>query len=164
MVIPAKATWSAQVDNKRAWGTSIKNQAGGNGQQRTCHLTQMKIAVKRAPQKLLAIRRKRTRHINTPLVTLLEAYWCSLVSLILRKNRSPRTHVSWQSRPHQRVSTAQLSPSHHTKSGVTTSFCMCWDFQSPTRDITHSSQYAVRWAVNAFQACTPPPLGTQFPR
>jgi hypothetical protein len=34
MVIPAEATWSAQFDTKRAWGTSIKKQPGGAASKR----------------------------------------------------------------------------------------------------------------------------------
>jgi hypothetical protein len=53
MAIPADATWSAQFDNKRAWGTSIKNQPGGDGQQNTGHVRQTEISIKCAKWKSL---------------------------------------------------------------------------------------------------------------
>jgi hypothetical protein len=46
MVVPVEAMWLTQVDNKWAWGTIIKKQPGGNGQQRTGHLTPTEADVK----------------------------------------------------------------------------------------------------------------------
>jgi hypothetical protein len=53
MVIPTEAMLSIHFDNKRSWGTSIKNLTGGNGQQKTGHLTATEIAAKRSTWKSL---------------------------------------------------------------------------------------------------------------
>jgi hypothetical protein len=53
LVIPVEATWSTEYGTKRAWGTNIMKQPGGNGQHQTSHLTTMEIAVKRATWKSL---------------------------------------------------------------------------------------------------------------
>jgi hypothetical protein len=45
--------WSTEYDTKCVWGTIIKNQHGGNGKQKTGHLTTTEIAVKGATWKSL---------------------------------------------------------------------------------------------------------------
>jgi hypothetical protein len=53
LVIPAEVTWSSEHGGKRAWGTNILKQPGGNKQQKSGHLTPTEIVVKRANWKSL---------------------------------------------------------------------------------------------------------------
>jgi hypothetical protein len=50
---PAEATWSSEHGTKRAWGTNILKQPGGNEQRKSGHLTPTEIAVKCANWKSL---------------------------------------------------------------------------------------------------------------
>jgi hypothetical protein len=52
-VIPAEATWPSEHGAKRAWGTNILKQPGGNDQRKSVHLTPTEIVVKRATWKSL---------------------------------------------------------------------------------------------------------------
>jgi hypothetical protein len=120
LVIPAEATWSTEYGTKRAWGTSITKQPGGNSQQKTGHLTPMEIAVKRATWKSLLDNlylNGATRDLKGEDEAYKFASRNALGKLLVftcffdpETKAFTGTHVSWSSRPPQQGWTTPLSP------------------------------------------------------
>jgi hypothetical protein len=160
LVIPAEAMWSTEHGAKRAWGTNILRQPGGNGQQNMGHPTPMEIAVKCATWKLLLNNMyldSATRDLKGEDEAYTFASWNALGGLLVFARFFDTEKKAFTKDPCFMVIALPLTGLDGTaltltsdESGANTNSCTLPASLSPTRETIHSTPHAAQSEANAF--------------